>query len=466
MDAHEKVTPSVIWSIVGTAGVACSGVLVETSMNVTFPTLMKIFNQSLNNVQWITTAYLLAVTLTIVLAAYLQRGFKFKSLIIAAGTASVIGGAICMLANSLPVMLLGRIIQGIGTGIAMPLLFSIIMLEVPRAKQGSFVGIAGMIIALAPSLGPTYGGICLSALNWRFNFIFTLPITIIFCIVAACFMSDNEAHRDHFNFSEYLLIVLALIALTLAVNNLSSGLANPLVWGGLLVTVISFAIFFKLAKQEGKAHIINIAVLKNTSFNLGLLIYTFLQFIQISLTFVIPNLAQLGLKTSALTSGMLLLLGSLLSAFFGPVMGRLLDSQGFKKLFLTGSCLAMAGILLYIIFAQKLSIALIVIFHVMFMTGFSMMYNNSMTIGLQQLEVMHIADGNALFNMLQQYSGSIGTAAMSVIIAIAGSPYQGQSKQVVMGSQTAFIVLFVFTLLIFACVLSLIKRDKQGLVKN
>ena len=79
----------------------------------------------------------------------------------------------------------------------------------------------------------------------------------------------------------------------------------------------------------------NIAVLKNTSFNLGLLIYTFLQFIQISLTFVIPNLAQLGLKTSALTSGMLLL-GSLLSAFFGPVMSRLLDSQGFKKLFLIG----------------------------------------------------------------------------------------------------------------------------------
>lgn len=251
-------------------------------------------------------------------------------------------------------------------------------------------------------------------------------------------MSDNESHRDHFNFSEYLLIVLALVALTLAVNNLSSGFASPLVWGGLLVTVISFAIFFKLAKQEGKPHIINISVLKNTSFNLGLLIYTFLQFIQISLTFVIPNLAQLGLKTSALTSGMLLLLGSLLSAFFGPVMGRLLDSQGFKKLFLIGSFLAMAGILLYIIFAQKLSIALIVIFHVMFMTGFSMMYNNSMTIGLQQLEVMHIA----------------------------GSPYQGQSKQVVIGSQAAFIVLFIFTLLIFACILRFIKRDKQGLVKN
>ena len=320
MDSNKKVTPKVIWSIVGTAGLACSGVLVETSMNVTFPTLMKVFKQPLNNMQWITTAYLLAVTLTIVLAAYTQRSFSFKKLVIAAG--------ICSISTNLSVMLVGRVIQGMGTGIAMPLLFSIIMLEIPREKQGSFVVTAGMIIALAPSLGPTYGGICLSALNWRFNFIFVLPISLIFCLIAVRFMGDNHP------------------------------------------------------KRESKAHIINIGVLKNTSFNLGLLIYTFLQFIQISLTFVIPNLAQLGLKTSALTSGMLLL-GSLLSAFFGPVMGRLLDSQGFKKLFLTGSCLA-----------------------------------------------------------------------------IAGSPYQGQSKQVVIGSPA------VFTILIFTCVLSLIKRDKQGLVKN
>lgn len=466
MDSNKKVTPKVIWSIVGTAGLACSGVLVETSMNVTFPTLMKVFKQPLNNIQWITTAYLLAVTLTIVLAAYTQRSFSFKKLVIAAGICSVVGGLICSISTNLPVMLVGRIIQGIGTGIAMPLLFSIIMLEIPREKQGSFVGTAGMIVALAPSLGPTYGGICLSALNWRFNFIFVLPISLIFCLIAVRFMGDNHPKRESFNLPEYLAIVVGLIALTLAVNNLSKGFANPIVWGGLLITIAAFWAFFTMAQKEGKAHIINTTVFKNTSFNLGLAIYTCLQFIQISLTFVIPNLAQLGLKTSALTSGMLLLLGSLLSAFFGPVMGRLLDSQGFKKLFIIGSLLGIAGIGLFIVFAQKLSTVTIIIFHVLFMTGFSMMYNNSMTIGLQQLEVMHIADGNALFNMLQQYSGSIGTAAMSVIIAIAGSSYQGASQQTIMGSKAAFIVLFVFTLLIFACVLSLIKRDKQGLIKN
>ena len=349
MDSNKKVTPKVIWPIVGTAGLACSGVLVETSMNVTFPTLMRVFKQPLNNIQWITTAYLLAVTLTIFLAAYTQRSFSFKKLVIAAGICSIVGG---------------------------------------------------------------------------------------------------------------------LIALTLAVNNLSKGLANPLVWGGLLITIAAFWAFFTMAKQEGKAHIINTTVFKNISFNLVLAIYTCLQFIQISLTFVIPNLAQLGLKTSALASGMLLLLGSLLSAFFGPVMGRLLDSQGFKKLFIIGSLLGIAGIGLFIVFAQKLSIVTIIIFHVLFMTGFSMMYNNSMTIGLQQLEVHHIADGNALFNMLQQYSGSIGTAAMSVIIAIAGSSYQGASQQTIMGSKAAFIALFLFTLIIGACVLGLIKREQKRLLKD
>lgn len=465
MDSNKKVSPKVVQSIIGMAGLAFCGILVETSMNVTFPTLIKVFHQPLNNIQWITTAYLLAVTLTIVLAAYLQRSFKFRTLILSSTIASTLGGIICIIASNLPIMLLGRVIQGIGTGIAMPLLFSIIMLEVPREKQGAFIGSAGMIVALAPSLGPTYGGACLSALSWHFNFIFTLPLIIIFGLIAFFAVSDNKTKRDSFRINEYIAIVIAFIALTLAVSNLNSGFTHPIVWGGLLIAIIAFAIFFKLADQKGNSHILNTSILKNSGFALGLSLYVLLQFVQMSLTFVIPNLAQLGLKSSALVSGMLLLLGSLISAFLSPVMGRMLDSHGFQKIFLGASILAMLSLLLFTIFSKHLNTTLIVIFHVLYMIGFSMMFNNSMTIGLQQLKVNQIADGNAMFNMLQQYSGSIGTAAMSVIIAIGGSNYSGEAMQTVMGSRLAFIILFIFTVLIFICVLSLIKRSKNGNLK-
>ncbi|MFR5662547.1 MAG: MFS transporter [Limosilactobacillus mucosae] len=124
---EHQVTKKTNLSIIGIAGLAFCGVLVETSMNVTFPTLMRDFHQSLNAVQWVTTGYLLTVALTVVLAAFLQRRFKLRGLIVASSLAFITGGLLCALAPQLWMLLLGRLIQGISTGLAMPLLFFVIM---------------------------------------------------------------------------------------------------------------------------------------------------------------------------------------------------------------------------------------------------------------------------------------------------------------------------------------------------
>lgn len=195
------------------------------------------------------------------------------------------------------------------------------------------------------------------------------------------------------------------------------------------------------------------------------MIYVFLQLVQISLTFVIPNLAQLTFNQSALVAGFLLLAGSLLSSFLGPVMGRLLDDRGPHFPLIAGSLCIMASLILFTVFIAHLTILTIIAFHVLYMLGFSMMYNNTMTLGLQQLNGPQIGDGNALFNMLQQYAGSIGTAVMAGIIAIGGAGIQNGATAVLSGSRLAFIVLFCFTvaiaLLAFALLVSL-KRQPSG----
>lgn len=66
-----------------------------------------------------------------------------------------------------PVLLIGRVIQGIGTGIALPLMFNIILEQVPKGKVGTMMGVGSMITGIAPALGPTFGGIVLQELNWR-----------------------------------------------------------------------------------------------------------------------------------------------------------------------------------------------------------------------------------------------------------------------------------------------------------
>lgn len=146
-------------------------------------------------------------------------------------------------------------------------------------------------------------------------------------------------------------------------------------------------------------------------------------------------------------------------------MGRLLDDRGPRFPLIAGSLCIMASLILFTVFIANLTILTIIAFHVLYMLGFSMMYNNTMTLGLQQLNGPQISDGNALFNMLQQYAGSIGTAAMAVIIAIGGAGIQNGATAVLSGSRLAFIVLFCFTvaiaLLAFALLASL-KRQPSG----
>ncbi|WP_243681926.1 MFS transporter [Lacticaseibacillus manihotivorans] len=85
MDTEQlKVTPRTLLAIFGTTALAFCGVLVETSMNVTFPTLMQQFHTSMNAVQWVTTEYLLAVAATMVIAGYVQSRFTARSIILTA----------------------------------------------------------------------------------------------------------------------------------------------------------------------------------------------------------------------------------------------------------------------------------------------------------------------------------------------------------------------------------------------
>ena len=249
---EQRVSRKTNLSIIGTAGLAFCGVLVETSMNVTFPTLMRDFHQGLNAVQWVATGYLLTVALTVVLAAFLQRRFKLRSLIITSTLAFIVGGLLCALAPQLWVLLLGRLIQGISTGLAMPLLFFIIMQQVPFAMQGTYAGLGGMVIGLAPSLGPTYGGLVTQFINWRVIFWIVLPIGIIFGLIGIVNVQQlSKPTAIRFQLLQYLLVAIGFICLEMGLNNAgTSGFGSPAFYGNVLIALIALIAFGYLTSHR------------------------------------------------------------------------------------------------------------------------------------------------------------------------------------------------------------------------
>lgn len=144
--ANAKIPKKVIATIIATGIMSFCGVIVETAMNIAFPTLMREFQLSTNSVQCMTSIYLLIISIVVPLSAALKISFKTKHLFLAANILFFCGLFIDALAPSFPVLILGRAIQGLGTGIALPLMFNIILEQVPRGKVAIMSPLGGRLL--------------------------------------------------------------------------------------------------------------------------------------------------------------------------------------------------------------------------------------------------------------------------------------------------------------------------------
>lgn len=183
MNNTQRISNKVICAVIATGLMSFCGVIVETAMNVSFPTLMKEFHVNTATVQWMTTLYLLVVAIMVPLSAILKRSFKTKQLFLTANLLFIAGVILDSFVPIFPLLLLGRLVQGLGTGIALPLMFNIILEQVPLARIGMMMGIGTLITAIAPAIGPTFGGVVATNLSWRYIFILLLPILIISLIL-------------------------------------------------------------------------------------------------------------------------------------------------------------------------------------------------------------------------------------------------------------------------------------------
>ncbi len=227
------------------------GILIETSMNVTFPTLMNQFNVSLSTVQWVTTGYLLTVALLMLVSAFLKRRFKNKQLFIWAVMLFIIGDVTCALASTYWVLLGGRLIQAGCVGISAPLMTNIILELVPRNKLGTYMGFANLILIVAPALGPTFGGAVVSLASWRMIFWITLPIAIIFLILGMIAIEQyTPTEKYPFDWLRFGLLSVTMVMLLVAMNALTLPNGIQRFGSDIMITAVALTLFIWRSKYS------------------------------------------------------------------------------------------------------------------------------------------------------------------------------------------------------------------------
>lgn len=432
-------------AVLATGMMSFAGVLIETAMNVTFPTLISEFGITTGQVQWVTTIYLLIIAIIVPFSTYLLKNFQIRTLFLASNLLFIAGLLIDFWSPSFLVLLAGRLLQGISTGIALPLMFHIILTYTPIEKRGAMIGIGNLTTSIAPAIGPTYGGVLTSALSWHYIFLFLVPVLLLSLILglhAIPAMAIKKGGKlDLFSMAG---IILMFTGFLLFLNQLGSLFSIiPLIVG-----LLGLALFYHRATTV-KDPLIRLTVLKNKGFRLFLLGFLVCQFLLLGISFVLPNFVQIVMGKDAFVAGLVMLPGAAVGAVLAPISGRVLDNYGAKKPILFGLTLVTIGWLALTLLLRTPILLGFVAAHVFYMIGIGFSYSNMMTTGMSQIETEMFADGNAIFNTLQQFSGAVATAIVATIINLAQKSQSDYQAGTILGSQLSLIFLFVLVVFVF-----------------
>lgn len=443
-----KISKRLIGAIISAGIMAFSGIVVETAMNITFLTLMQEFGVSTPTVQWMTTIYLLMVAIVVPISSWLKRNFKTRYLFLTAVLLFITGVVIDASAPIFGALLLGRMIQGIGTGIALPLMFNIILDQVPLPKIGMMMGVGTLIIAVAPAVGPTFGGVVVNSLGWRYIFIILLPFLLVALLMGLKTIDQKEELRkSKFNWVNFFFIVLMFTGFIIAFSNLSSLAEHAVMVAVALALGIVGIIGFIWTSQHSKTPIIDLTVFKNRSFSGHVMSFFIFQLIALGLSFILPNYIQLVNHSTATMAGLMVLPGAVLGAILAPFGGQMLDRLGARKPILTGVTLTLVALILLAVFGRALPDWLICLAYLIFMAGTGFAFGNTMTSGLNQLARQQNADGNAVLNATQQFAGATGTSIAAAVVAMSQKGTAGMTMGTAIGSQHAFMLFIALALI-------------------
>ena len=416
-DAKRPVGAKLTVAVVTLAILTFLGILSETSLNIAYSTLMEEFSIGASVVQWLTTGYLLLLSIAIPSSPFMVRRFATRTLFVVAVAIFTLGTLIGALASSFPMLLAARLVMALGTGISLPLITNIILEKAPLEQRGAMLGIVSLVTCAAPAIGPVFGGIVMEYLDWHWIFYTMLPFLVLSFALGMASVPEirHPGDREHASISmpSLMLVALGLAGLIVAVSFYAEWNGDWRFWATLVAAVAVLAVFVAVQLRMGHP-LIEVRVFGYAGFSLGMLILLMASGGVLGLNFLLPILLQRGFGHGSLVAALILLPGAVVGAIAAPMIGGALKSHFPPKFILCGFIgVTVMDIALIVGHANVWVVA---IAYALFMAASGFVLVPDQTHALNQLPARLNADGSAVMNTVQQLAGAIGTAVASALI--------------------------------------------------
>ncbi|WP_235672871.1 DHA2 family efflux MFS transporter permease subunit [Mycolicibacterium hodleri] len=401
-------------------------ILNETIMSVALPVLIVDLDIVARTAQWLTSGFLLTMAVVIPMSGSLLQRYPVRTIFMAAMSLFCVGTLVAALAPGFAVLLAGRIVQACGTAVMVPLLMTTVMKLIPADRRGQTMGTISIVIAVAPAVGPTLSGFILGSLDWRWMFWIVLPIALLGLLAGWMWLrvADDREHPTPIDPVSVPLSAIAFAGLVFGLSELgASGPDGPAVpaWVPLGAGAVAMALFgarqLRLQRDDRAFLDLRPFTYRRFSVSVGLVVIGFTGLF--GAIIMVPLYVQDVLGKSALVAGLTSLPGGLLMGLAGPLVGRVYDRHGARRLVVPGSIMLFLSLCGFATMSAATPVWELVVLQTIMMVGLSMMFTPLMTDALSALPDRLYSHGSAIMTTLQQVAGAAGTALFVTVMAKA-----------------------------------------------
>lgn len=416
------------WLAVLTIGIgAITTAMSSTSVNVAIPPIMGAFGITQSTAQWISSGYLAASTITMLVTAWMIESLGIRRTVLGAlalfSASSVIGS----MSNSIEVLIGSRILQGAASGIFMPLATYVMSRVFPPEKQGTAMGLFGIIVVMAPALGPYLGGLLVDAFNWRMAFLLPLPLAIAGALLTLQFMPEREqsgpiSRLDYISISALSAgIFVLLLALS---KGQSKGWTSDFSLSCYCLFFIASTLFIYRQKHAQKP-LLDLSLFSYPGFIPASIVAAVFGAGLYSSFYLAPLFLQNIQGLSATEAGLVLLPGGIMLGISLPIAGRLADKISPRFLIAMGiflfaySCWLTAAADFrtpFIIFTWWVIVGRI---------GMGFIMPPLTVASFRHLPIEKLSQGSGASNFIRQFGGALGVNLCAIYLERRSSFHMG-----------------------------------------
>ncbi len=405
------------------------GAIDSSIVNVALPQLRGAVGATIQEITWITTGFAIATVIVMPLTAFLGRLFGQKRVYLASLALFILGSALCGVSQTLPQIVLFRVLQGLGAGALQPTEQAILRQTFPPREQGMAMALFAMAVMLGPAIGPTLGGYIVDNYHWSWIFFINLPVGALGLLMVTRFVHEPEdireankaaavAQRKNLDWQGIALLAVGLAALQylLEEGQQDDWFESRAIVGCAVVAALGIAAFV-WRELTAPAPAVNLRLFRDKVFTSGTLIGSVMFAMLFVSIFLLPVFMQEMLGFTATQSGLALMPRVLVMMVATPIVGRLYNHVSPRLLVGMGVVLVSLGsFALGQVTLQTTSGGII---HAIVIqgVGFAFLFVPLTTAALSNVPRTRLADATGLNSLLRQIGGSIGVAVFATLLS-------------------------------------------------